>query len=83
MALSDEDKQWILEQLARTDAKLERTETRLEEKLEQVETNLLTAFHKWASPMETRVRSHTQAIHALDAELEALKDRVEQLEKRR
>jgi hypothetical protein len=38
--LTDEDKQWISEQL------------------ERVETRLLTEFHKWASPVELRIRSH-------------------------
>jgi hypothetical protein len=46
--LTDEDKQWITEQL------------------ERVETILLTEFHKWASPVEMRQRSHAAAIRALD-----------------
>jgi hypothetical protein len=48
--------------------------------LERVETSLLTEFHKWASPMEMRVRSHSLAIRALDLETEALSERVEKLE---
>ncbi len=47
--LTDEDKQWIREQL------------------EGVETTLLTEFHKWASPVELRQRSHAAALRALDA----------------
>lgn len=46
--LSDEDKQWIGEQL------------------ERVETRLLTEFHKWASPVELRARSHAAALRAMD-----------------
>ena len=38
--LTDEDKQWIKEQL------------------ENVETTLLTEFHKWASPVELRQRGN-------------------------
>jgi len=63
MSLSDEDKQWITEQL------------------ERVETALLTEFHKWASPVEMRVRSHSAALRAIDLELESVNDRVKKLEK--
>jgi hypothetical protein len=57
MSLTDEDKNWITEQL--------RT----------VETSLLTEFHKWASPSEARQRTHTEALRAIDLELEALSER--------
>jgi hypothetical protein len=50
--------------------------------LERVETSLLTAFHQWASPVEMRQRSHAAAIRALDAEVEAISDRVNKLEDR-
>ncbi|HUA61581.1 MAG TPA: hypothetical protein VML19_22670 [Verrucomicrobiae bacterium] len=60
--LTDEDKQWITEQL------------------ERVETELLNEFHRWASPVEMRVRSHSAVLRAMDAELEALGDRVAKLE---
>lgn len=62
MALNDEDKAWILEQL------------------ERVETTLLTEFHKWASPVEARQRTHAAALRALDVEMEGLDDRVKKLE---
>jgi hypothetical protein len=52
----------------------------IDERLERVETNLLTAFHPWASPVEMRQRSHAAAIRALDAEMESLQDRVKKLE---
>jgi hypothetical protein len=48
--------------------------------LERVETALLTEFHKWASPLEARMRTHTAALRAVDAEMEALTDRVQKLE---
>jgi hypothetical protein len=48
--------------------------------LERVETNLLTAFHNWASPVEMRQRSHSAALRALDQEMENLQDRVKTLE---
>src|SRR5579875_1161761 len=50
--------------------------------VERVETALLTEFHKWASPVEMRQRSHSAAIRALDIEVEALSDRVTKLENR-
>lgn len=52
----------------------------IDERLERVETNLLTAFHQWASPMEARQRTHAAALRALDLEMEALDDRVKKLE---
>jgi len=69
MALSDEDKAWIKDSLGEL-----RTE------IERVETSLLTEFHKWASPMDARMRTHNAAIRALDLEMESLSDRVKNLE---
>jgi len=51
-------------------------------RLEKVETTLLTEFHKWASPVELRQKSHAAAIRALDTEVEALSDRLKNLEGR-
>jgi hypothetical protein len=48
--------------------------------LERVETSLLTEFHKWASPLEMRVKSHSLALHALDLETQAIDERVTKLE---
>jgi hypothetical protein len=53
----------------------------ISEQLEPVETNLLTEFHKWASPVEMRSRSHAAAIRALDVEVESLSDRLKKLER--
>ena len=95
--LSDEDKKWLDERLERFvetfDLRLERLEAtfteriqRLDEsfseRLERVEARLLTEFHKWASPVELRARSHAAAVKALDAEMEALADRVTNIENR-
>ncbi len=66
MALTDEDKQWI--------------HGEIHDQLERVETKLLTAFHSWASPNETRQRSHSAAIRALDVIVESLEDRVKKIE---
>ncbi|MGA2589209.1 MAG: hypothetical protein ABSH32_04785 [Bryobacteraceae bacterium] len=48
----------------------------IDERLDRVETKLLTAFHQWASPMEARPRTHSAALRAMDLEMEALDDRV-------
>jgi hypothetical protein len=53
------------------------------ERIERTETTLLTEFHKWASPVELRQRSHSAAMRAFDAELEAVSDRVTNLEGRK
>jgi hypothetical protein len=47
VSITDDDKQWI-------SAQLERVETRLNVRVEHVDTALLTEFHKWASPQEMR-----------------------------
>ena len=53
----------------------------IQDHLERVETKLLTEFHKWASPQETRLRSHS-ALRALDEEMESLTDGVSNIEKK-
>jgi hypothetical protein len=53
---------------------LERFPTRQD--LERVETSLLTEFHKWASPMEQRMRTHREALRALDLETARLDERI-------
>jgi hypothetical protein len=54
----------------------------ISERLEKVETNLLTEFHKWASPVELRQRSRAAVLRALDTEVESLSDRLKNLEGR-
>jgi len=73
MSLTDEDKQWINE-------KLGQIQVDVNEKLEGMETRLLTAFHGWASPVVARQQSHTAVLRAVDLEIEDLKKRVEKLE---
>jgi len=53
------------------------------EQLERIETRLLTEFHKWASPVELRVRSHAAALRAMDVEMESLAERVKKVEEQR
>jgi hypothetical protein len=54
----------------------------ISQRLEKVETALLTEFHEWASPGELRQKSHAAAIRALDTEVEAISDRLKNLEGR-
>ena len=69
------------------ETKLERVATKLDleryatkEDLERIETNLLTAFHSWASPTEARLRTHTAMLRAIDLEMEVLSNRISKLE---
>ena len=73
--LTEDNKQWISQ-------RLEKVENELSRRLEKVETTLLTEFHKWASPVELRQKSHAAALRALDAEVESLSDRLKNLEGR-
>jgi hypothetical protein len=52
----------------------------IDSRLEALETRLFSEFHKWASPVEMRQRSHSAAIRAMDMEVESLTDRVKKLE---
>jgi hypothetical protein len=94
MSLTDEDKNWIASAIgsataqseARLTAKLENLLTAklgglaTHQDLERVETSLLTEFHKWASPMEQRMRSHREILRTLDLEVQGLDERIAKLE---
>jgi prefoldin subunit 5 len=83
MALTDEDKQWIAARIGEVRAEIGEVRTEIGEvraEIEKTETKLLTAFHQWASPVDMRQRSHAAAIRAIDAEMEALDERVKNLE---
>jgi hypothetical protein len=71
--LTEDDKKWIASQISAS-------EERMGARMEKIETALLTEFHKWASPVITRLRSHSDALRTTDLELEALQGRVEKLE---
>ncbi|MCX6627741.1 MAG: hypothetical protein NTW28_08945 [Candidatus Solibacter sp.] len=60
----------------------ERLKGYVNERCEQVETKLLTEFHRWASPAEARSRTISAALRAIDVEMEAIDDRVKKLEGR-
>jgi hypothetical protein len=75
--LTNEDKQWISETISHAIAA---SEERTAARIEHVETSLLTEFHKWASPMDARQRTHMAMLRAIDLEMESLADRVTKLE---
>jgi len=64
----------------RLEAKIDSLESRLDEKIERTETRLLIEFHKWASPLDQRMRAHKAQFRAIELELEALADRIAKLE---
>ena len=82
--MDQETKQHFDELKRYLDGKFAEIETKFATKqdLERVETALLTEFHKWAPPVDTRQRSHSAMLRAIDQDLEVLKERVEKLEKR-
>ncbi len=78
--LTDDDKKWIAAQIVASEERMTARINAGEERMEKIETALLTEFHKWASPVITRLRSHSDALRTMDLELEALQGRVEKLE---
>jgi len=81
MALTDEDKEWLTELLGKQKQSIDARFAEQDQKIERVETALLTAFHQWASPVEMRQRTHSAALRAVDLEMEALTDRMAKLER--
>jgi hypothetical protein len=75
--LTEDDKQWIANQIA---SQIAASQERLSARIEKTETTLLPEFHKWASPVEMGQRTHAAALRAIDAEMEAPTDRVKKLE---
>jgi phage shock protein A len=75
--LTDDDKKWIAAEFS---TQIADSEVRMGARMEKIETALLTEFHKWASPVITRLRSHSDAMRTLDLEMEALQSRVDKLE---
>jgi hypothetical protein len=63
--LADDDKQWMQAQFERYS---ERDREWTLAQLERVETKLLTEFHKSASPVELRRRTHAAVLRAMDLE---------------
>jgi hypothetical protein len=58
-------------------------EERFTERIEKVETNLLTAFHGWARSMEIRVRGVSGTTAGFDERLALAEERISELERKR
>jgi hypothetical protein len=88
VSLTDDDKLWIAERMdaqeQRVAGRMDALEQRMKEhtaaQIEATETKLLTAFHNWGSPVGQKLRSHREAIRAVDLEIEAIGNRVAKLE---
>ena len=52
------------------------------ERLQELEVKLKNESQKWTTPFDARQRSHTASLHACEAEIEALSDRLKKLEGR-
>jgi len=91
MQLTDEDRNWfttlittlISQSEARTTNQLTNqihaSEQRTALAIEASENRLLVEFHKWASPLDTRVRAHGMAIGALEGEKSNYLDQAKKL----
>ena len=66
----------------RIDEAVTAAEDRLIERIRDTETTLLTEFHKWASPVDGRVRALSSMVRVFDADLEYIQDRLKKLENR-
>jgi hypothetical protein len=78
--MDNELKQYLDANFSRMDERFESLEQRVNDRIERVETALLTEFHKWASPAEARAKTHAAALRAIDLEMESVTERVSALE---
>jgi hypothetical protein len=67
---------------ARTSERIDQVAAQLAERIEFVESSLLTEFQKTASPDQLRQRTHAAVLRAVDAEIEALAARAATLKRR-
>jgi hypothetical protein len=72
----------LTEAEARLDQRIDSTRLELLERLEKVETTLLTEFHKYAQSSERRISLTEQTNHSLADRLGAVETRVRELEKK-
>ena len=73
----------IDESFESVDKRFEELEARLEARIEKTETNLLTAFHGWARPMELRVGNMTTIVMGFEERITLAEQRISQLERKR
>jgi hypothetical protein len=88
MPLTDDNKTWlthavhmlIIESEQRTAQAIEASEQRTARAIERTETNVRSAFHRWARPVEQKLRTHREALEPLDLQIEEIASRVPKLE---
>lgn len=61
----------------------ERIVRQINQRAENTETKLLTAFHGWARSMEIRVRNASTLTMGFDERLALAEERISELERRR
>ncbi len=81
--MDPELRQYLEGMESRMDTKLEALEERVNARIEKVETNLLTAFHGWARPMEIRVRGSVAIVLGFEEPLTLAEERLRQLDEKR
>ena len=81
--MDQELKQYLDSNFARIDKRFEELEALLEARIEKTETNLLTAFHGWARPMELRVGNMTTIVMGFEERMTLAEQRISQLERKR
>ena len=64
-----------------TKADIRDLDAKIEARLERVETNLPTEFHKWAQTYEVRARGTSRAVHEFDERLGLIEERLARLER--
>jgi hypothetical protein len=72
MSFTPEDRNWLTAELQI-----------IHQKIEHVETTLLTEFYKWASPNENRQRRYSAELREFESRLDYIEDRLKQLERPR
>jgi hypothetical protein len=65
------------------DGRFDGLEARLNARIEQSETSLLTAFHGWARSMEIRVRGVSSVAMGFDERLALAEERIAELERKK
>lgn len=86
--LTQEDKQRISEQLSEErmvqwfTAQVTASEERMMQRIEVIETKLLTEFHKWAQTDEVRARGVSRMVAELDERVGFMAERISELERK-
>ena len=81
--MSEVTKQDLIEMEARIDARFAALVAYMDERSENVETKLLSAFHGWARSMEIRTRVASSQVSGMDERLALAEERISELERHR